>query len=164
MLISEDFKDLLPRYMSFIKGVVDSDDLPLNVSRETLQQLRILKTIKKKLVKKVIARLKKYATADIEDDYYDEEEMEDMSEKEKEELKARVEKKKEEVLEKYVNFWKQFGKFIKMGIVEDVPNRETLAGIARFYSTFNNTDTLVSFEEYLSRVKENQKDIYYFGG
>lgn len=60
VLISDDFKDLLPRHFNFIKGIVDSDDLPLNVSRETLQQMRILKTIKKKLVKKIIEKLNKY--------------------------------------------------------------------------------------------------------
>ena len=61
VMISESFVDLLPRYLHFVKGVVDSDDLPLNVSRETLQQLRILKTMKKKLTRKIIEKLNKYA-------------------------------------------------------------------------------------------------------
>lgn len=122
MLISDDFKDLLPRHLSFIKGIVDSDDLPLNVSRETLQQMRILKTIKKKLTKKIIEKLNKYSTQDIEDEY--EEEEENLTDAELDELDKKIEKRKQEMKDSYNRFWGEFGKSIKVGIVEDVSNRK----------------------------------------
>jgi heat shock protein beta len=162
VLISDDFKDLLPRHLSFIKGIVDSDDLPLNVSRETLQQMRILKTIKKKLTKKIIEKLNKYSTQDIEDEY--EEEEENLTDAELDELDKKIEKRKQEMKDSYNRFWGEFGKSIKVGIVEDVSNRKSLAEISRWYSTFNNTDTLISFDDYISRKKENQTEIFYIGG
>jgi heat shock protein beta len=160
VLISENFKDLLPKYLSFVKGVVDSDDLPLNVSRESLQQMRTIKTIKKKLTKKVLDRLEKYAKEKIDEEKVDE--SQDMSEAEKAELKERNEKKRKETREMYDKFWKEFGRSIKLGIVEDVANRNKLAELLRVYST--NGDSLISLEEYLNRAKSGQKDIFYLGG
>lgn len=162
VLISENFEDLMPRYLNFIKGVVDSDDLPLNVSRETLQQMRIIKTIKKKLVKKIIQKLQKYSTLDIEDEYDEDEEK--MTDAELDELDQRIENRKTEMKDIYNKFWTEFGKGIKAGIVEDIANRKNLASISRWYSTFNKTETLVSLESYIERKKEDQNEIYYLGG
>ena len=160
VLISENFKDLLPKYLSFVKGVVDSDDLPLNVSRESLQQMRTIKTIKKKLTKKVLDRLEKYAKEKIDEEKVSE--NQDMSEAEKAELKERNEKKRKETREMYDKFWKEFGRSIKLGIVEDVANRNKLAELLRVYSTHG--DNLINLEEYVNRAKSGQKDIYYLGG
>lgn len=99
VLISEKFEDLFPKHLSFIKGVVDSDDLPLNVSRETLQQHKILKTIKKKLVNKIFDKLKQFkegtAHLDVEPN------LDEMSEDEKKEHEEKQEEKKKETIEKY---------------------------------------------------------------
>ena len=162
VLISEDFEELLPRYLNFIKGVVDSDDLPLNVSRETLQQMKIIKTIKKKLVKKIIDKLSKYSKLEIEEDYKKNEEG--MTEEEKKELEERIKTKKNEIKEKYEKFWSQFGRSIKLGIIEDISNRNKLAEISRFYSTYDNAASLTSFDDYISRFKSNQDSIYYLAG
>ena len=162
VLISEDFDELLPRYLNFMKGVVDSDDLPLNVSRETLQQMKIIKTIKKKLVKKIIDKLSKYSKLEIEDDYKKNEE--NLTEEEKKELEERVKTKKQEIKEKYEKFWNQFGRSIKLGIIEDISNRNKLAEISRFYSTHNNATELITLDEYISRLKSNQDSIYYLAG
>lgn len=124
--------------------------------------MRILKTIKKKLVKKIIEKLAKYQSLDIEDEY--EEEEENLTDAELDELDKKIEKRKEEMKEQYNRFWTEFGKSIKIGIVEDVPNRKGLAEISRWYSSFNNTDTLISLDDYISRKKENQNEIYYLGG
>ncbi len=78
-----------------------------------------------------------------------------MTDAELDELDKKMETKKEEMKETYSNFWGEFGKAIKAGVVEDVPNRKSLSEISRFYSTFNETQTLTSFEEYLERKKEN---------
>ena len=162
VLISENFEDLMPRYLNFIKGVVDSDDLPLNVSRETLQQMRIIKTIKKKLVKKIIQKLQKYSTLDIEDEYDEDEEK--MTDAELDELDQRIENRKTEMKDIYNKFWNEFGKGIKAGIVEDIANRKNLASVSRWYSTFNKTETLTSLEDYVERKKDDQNEIYYLGG
>jgi heat shock protein beta len=160
VLISENFKDLLPKYLSFVKGIVDSDDLPLNVSRESLQQMRTIKTIKKKLTKKILDRLEKYAKEKIDEEKIPDDQ--DLSEAEKNELKERNEKKKKEIREMYDKFWKEFGRSIKLGIVEDVANRNKLAELLRVYST--NDENLATLEEYTNRGKSSQKDIYYLGG
>merc|ERR1711871_39019 len=101
VLITDEFDDLLPQYLNFIKGVVDSDDLPLNVSRETLQQHKVLKVMGKKLVRKILEMLRKLA------------------------LKPSEKKEEEEEKEKtpYEKFWEQFGKNIKLGLIEDTANR-----------------------------------------
>merc|ERR1712216_574720 len=113
VFISDEFDELLPKYLSFIKGIVDSDTLPLNVSRETLQQHTSLKTIKKKLVRKALDMIRKLADEgnDSEDDD---------NENEDEEAKVVAN-------EKYEKFWKSFGKAIKLGIIEDASNRTRLA-------------------------------------
>ena len=148
VFISDEFDELLPKYLSFIKGIVDSDTLPLNVSRETLQQHTSLKTIKKKLVRKALDMFRKLAEEgkDAEDDG----EKPEGEETDVEETK-------------YEKFWKNFGKAIKLGIIEDASNRVRLAKLLRF-ETSKSDGKLVSLEQYVERMKEGQKSIYYITG
>lgn len=149
VLIQEDFEDLLPRYLNFIKGVVDSDDLPLNVSRETLQQHKLLKIMSKKLVRKVLEMLRKLSLGKHNDDSEskeDEEKGTDLSPNDPE--------------HPYIKFWEQFGKSIKMGVIEDLANRSKLSKLLRFKSSKSN-DRYVSLDDYLANKKDWQKEIYY---
>jgi len=132
VLVTDEFTDLVPRYMNFIKGVVDSDDMPLNVSRENLQQTKILKLINKKIIRKILQSLNELA----ED---------------------------EEETEKYLTFYKSFGKNIKLGVMDDPGNKAKLARLLRFYSS-NNVHELTSLNDYISRMKESQEDIYFIAG
>jgi len=167
VLISDSFEDLLPRYMNFVRGVVDSDDLPLNVSRETLQQHKVLKVIGKKLVRKALEMLRKLAlrgdkaekgdTSEGEEDASKSEDVVD--DDEKAELEAKEAKKQEEVND-YIRFWKQFGKSLKLGIIEDSSNRSKLSKLMRFQTT-KSGNRLISFAEYVSNMKDWQKDIYF---
>jgi hypothetical protein len=147
VLIQDDFEDLLPRYLNFIRGVVDSDDLPLNVSRETLQQHKVLKVMAKKLVRKVLEMLRKMAAAD-EDDGEAGEGDEDEDEPKN---------------DKYIKFWNEFGKSIKMGIMEDTPNRSKLAKLLR-YKTSTSEDKFTSLAAYVERMPDWQTDIYFLAG
>ncbi|KAK1613126.1 hypothetical protein QYE76_036799 [Lolium multiflorum] len=150
VFISDEFDDLLPKYLSFLMGIVDSDTLPLNVSREMLQQHSSLKTIKKKLIRKALDMIRKLA----------EEDPEEYSNKEKtDEEKGAMEKKKGQ----YAKFWNEFGKSIKLGIIEDATNRNRLAKLLRFESS-KSDGKLVSLDEYISRMKSGQKDIFYLTG
>lgn len=123
-------EDVLPEYMRFVKGVLDAQDLPLNISRETLQNNRQISTIRSTLTKKVISELKKLKDKD---------------------------------LDKYLKFWEQFGPVIKEGVHSDFENREKLQPLLLFQST-NDKEKLTSLEEYKSRMKEGQEDIYYLSG
>merc|ERR1711983_746605 len=114
VLVAEKFEELLPKYLSFVRGVVDSDDLPLNVSREQLQQNKIMKVISKKLIRKVLELLKKLAKEEEGEDDDDEKEEGD---DEKKEEKADEEKKdkKDDEEKSWTKFWKEFNKNLKMG-------------------------------------------------
>ena len=142
VLITEEFEELMPRYLNFVKGVVDSDDLPLNVSREQLQQMKMIKVMSKKLVRKAIEMIRQLAEEEDEedDDEYDEgedgeekktsEEQKDDEDKEnKEDVKE--DDNEEEGEDKYATFWKHFGKNIKLGVIEDASNRNKLAKLLR---------------------------------
>merc|ERR1719316_357519 len=160
VMITDEFDELLPRYLGFMKGVVDSDSLPLNVSREMLQQNKVLKVIGKKMTRKALAMIKALADAEKKDDEDEDEDEEEDGEKKE------VEEKEEESADeesKYTKFWKAFGKYIKMGLIEDAANRTRLAKLLR-YATSKSGDKEISLEEYVANMKEDQKNIYYISG
>ena len=121
----------MPRYLNFIKGVVDSDDLPLNVSRETLQQLKMIKVMSKKLVRKAIEMIRALAEEDEEDYEEDEEEDEEEAASQEEEEEEQEDENESDEEDKYEKFWKHFGKNIKLGVIEDASNRSKLAKLLR---------------------------------
>merc|ERR1712137_1067442 len=156
--------ELLPRYLNFVRGVVDSDDLPLNVSREQLQQNKIMKVISKKLVRKVLELMKKLAKEEDSGDDDEEEEKEDGDEKEETEDKDDEEKKDSKDEEgTWTKFWKEFNKNLKMGCYEDDSNRSKLSKLLRFYTTKSDGKE-ISLDKYLDRMQESQESIYYMSG
>merc|ERR1712160_211243 len=129
VFIMDDCEELIPEYLSFIKGVVDSEDLPLNISREYLQKTNILKTIKKSITKKCLEMISEVA----------------------------------ENSEDWKKFYEQFSKNLKLGIHEDQTNREKLSNFLRYFTSKSGEDC-ISFKEYISKMKEDQKTIYYITG
>merc|ERR1712187_277280 len=164
---AEKFEDLLPRYLNFVRGVVDSDDLPLNVSREQLQQNKIMKVISKKLVRKVLELMKKLAKEDDsgDDDDDEEKEEEEKEEKKDEEKKDDGEEKKDKKDEEstWAKFYKEFNKNLKMGCYEDDSNRSKISKLLRFIST-KSEEKDISLDKYLDRMQESQESIYYMSG
>ncbi|KAK4276503.1 hypothetical protein QN277_014644 [Acacia crassicarpa] len=150
VFISDEFDELLPKYLNFLKGLVDSDTLPLNVSREMLQQHSSLKTIKKKLIRKALDMIRRIA---------DEDPDESTNEDKKDEKSPDDDEKRGQ----YAKFWNEFGKSIKLGIIEDATNRNRLAKLLRFEST-KSDGKLTSLDQYISRMKPGQKDIFYLTG
>merc|ERR1712203_1164413 len=144
---------------NFVRGVVDSDDLPLNVSREQLQQNKIMKVISKKLVRKVLELMKKLAKDEESGDDEEEEGKEDDKKDEKE--KEKKDKKDEDGL--WTKFWKEFNKNLKMGCYEDDSNRSKLSKLLRFTTT-KSEDKEISLDKYLDRMQESQESIYYMSG
>lgn len=153
VFITDEFKDLLPRYLNFIKGVVDSDDLPLHVSREVLQESRILKIIKKRLVRKALTML-----ADIAEN--DKKLAKDDKAEDEDEDKA-GQKKQTTVL--FTKFWEEFGKNLRLGMIEDGTNRARLTKLLRYKSS-KSEEKLTSLDEYIKRAPESQKSIYFLAG
>merc|ERR1719411_2072397 len=158
VLVAEKFDDLLPRYLNFVRGVVDSDDLPLNVSREQLQQNKIMKVISKKLVRKILELMKKLAKEDDSGEDEDEEKEDEDEEEEKEEKKDKKDEEKS-----WSKFWKEFNKNLKMGCYEDDSNRSKLSKLLRFITT-KSEGSEISLDKYLDRMQESQESIYYMSG
>merc|ERR1711959_616875 len=158
VFITDEFEDLMPRWLSFIKGVVDSEDLPLNVSREMLQTSKVLRVIKKKLVTKTLEMIRKIAEKKKKDEEKEEDDEAEEEEETESDLAAEVEDN-----EDYVTFWKEFNKAIKLGLYEDSSNRTKLAKLLRFFSS-KSGDNYTSLEKYISRMKKDQKSIYYISG
>merc|ERR1712238_210330 len=163
VLVAEKFDELLPRYLNFVRGVVDSDDLPLNVSREQLQQNKIMKVISKKLIRKVLELMKKLAKEeesgeDDDEDKDDDEEKKDSADEKKEEKKDKGDEEGT-----WTKFWKEFNKNLKMGCYEDDSNRSKLSKLLRFAST-KSEGKEISLDKYLDRMQESQESIYYMSG
>jgi heat shock protein beta len=157
VLISDEF-DLMPRYLSFVKGVVDSDDLPLNVNRETLQESKIVKIIKKKLVRKAIELIRKMATAPMPENESAEAEIDADG-------NAIIPEDKPKELHPYINWYKKFGISLKMGCIDDSANRDKLQKLLRFKSSKTDGENdYVSLQEYVDRMKDWQKEIFVFPG
>merc|ERR1719197_1887832 len=135
-------------------GVVDSEDLPLNVSREMLQTSKVLRVIKKKLVTKALEMIRKMAEKKKKKEKEDEDDKKD----EKKEPKGPAEEAEDN--ENYLKFWKEFNKAIKLGLYEDSSNRTKLAKLLRF-QTSKSGDNWTSLEKYISRMAKGQKNIYY---
>lgn len=150
VFITDDDRELLPSYLRFVRGIIDSEDLPLNVSREILQQNRILDNIKSASVKKLLSEFKKMG--------------EEADKARKSETPTDEEKKS---IEKWNKFVKNFNRPMKEGLYSDYANREEIAEIVRFKSTDKSgtgDDNYTSFADYVQRMKPEQKAIYYISG
>merc|ERR1712194_812511 len=152
VLVAEKFDELLPRYLNFVRGVVDSDDLPLNVSREQLQQNKIMKVISKKLVRKVLELMKKLAK---DEESGDDEEKDEEEKEAKDEDEEKKDKKDEEGT--WSKFWKEFNKNLKMGCYEDDSNRSKLSKLLRFVTTKSDGKE-ISLDKYLDRMQESLQE------
>ncbi|MBB3222474.1 molecular chaperone HtpG [Pseudoduganella umbonata] len=136
VFIMDDAEQLMPTYLRFVKGVIDSADLPLNVSREILQESRDVKAIREGSTKRVIGMLEELANAD-----------------------------EQEKKDKYAAFWTEFGQVLKEGVGEDHANKDRLAKLLRFASTHTDSfDQTVALADYVARMKEGQEKIYYATG
>ena len=128
VFINDKFDDLLPRWLKFVRGVVDSNDLPLNVGREILQKTKVLNVINKRLVRKSLDMI-----LDIMNDEDD---------------------------AKYISFWNNFGKYLKVGVIEEDRYRNDLLPMMRFFSSYSGEE-YTSLDKYVERMAEGQKKIYY---
>jgi molecular chaperone HtpG len=131
VLVQSECRELVPEYLRFLRGLVDSEDLPLNVSRETLQDNTVIRRIRTSIVKGVLDRLDKLA---------------------------------EENPESFRTFYSQFGSMLKEGLIGDPANKERIAKLLRFSSSKGDASATVSLDEYIARMPEGQKRIYYLGG
>ncbi|CAM39934.1 putative heat shock protein 90 [Leishmania braziliensis MHOM/BR/75/M2904] len=151
VFITDEFRDLLPRYLNFVKGIVDSNDLPLNVSREVLQESRILRVIKKKLVRKALNMFANIAAQDVE--IANKDHAEDPAPSGHTHLKKPT----------YAKFWDLFGKHLRLGAITDSNNRNRLMKLFRYKSSASETE-YISLQAYVDRMKKGQKGIYYLSG
>merc|ERR1740123_2736571 len=130
VFINDKFEDLIPRWLTFVRGVIDSEDLPLNVGREILQKSRTLKIIRKRLVRKILDTIDNLAASNRD---------------------------------KFDQFWNSYGKYFKVGLVEDLDYKDELKRFVRFWSS-KSGDNQTSMTEYVQRMKEGQDKIYYVTG
>ncbi len=129
VFIMDNNEKLLPPYLRFVRGIIDSNDLPLNISREMLQHNRQIDAIRSGTVKKILGALESMAKNEAD---------------------------------KYATFWKEFGRVLKEGIIDDSGNQERIANLLRFSSTYDDNPTpAISLEDYVGRMKEGQEKIYY---
>lgn len=157
VLISDSF-ELMPKWLSFVKGVVDSDDLPLNVNRETVQENKIIKIIRKKLIRKVLEMLRKLST-----------EKNNGKEVELDENGNAFESDDLDVEDsegnRYIAWYKKWNPSLKMGVIEDYSNQDKILKLLRFKSSlYPGEDDYITLEEYIGRMKEWQGEIYFFPG
>jgi len=157
VLISDEF-ELLPKYLSFVKGVVDSEDLPLNVNRETLQESKIIKIIGKKVTRKVLDIIKKFAEQEMPEEDDEEAEIDEDGN-----IIESEGDKKEKKTHPYLEWYEKFAPSLKMGVIEDDGNRGRLSKLLRV-KTSKSDGEFKSLAEYVSDMKESQKDIYYISG
>lgn len=164
VLVADKFEDFIPRYLNFIKGLVDSNDLPLNVNREQLQRNKIMKVISKKVTRKALDMLRKMAEAEAADDEDDEDdESAEDSKEDDDEATADEEDDdddEEESVSTYSKFYGEFGRSIKLGVIEDTKNRKKLVNLLRFTS-LKHPEVPVSLATYVDEMAENQKNIYF---
>ena len=131
VLIQHKNQDLIPQYLSFVSGVVDTEDLPLNLSRQAIQESALINKIRTTITKQILSKLKEMASKDQD---------------------------------RYLDFWKEHGKVFKLGYT-DVANQESFAQLLRFNASWHNDDTeLASLDDYVKRMKEGQKEIYFISG
>lgn len=128
VFINDKFEDIVPRWLKFVRGVVDSQDLPLNVSREILQKSKVLSIINKRLVRKSLDMIREIESNEDES--------------------------------QYIMFWNNFGKYLKVGVIEDSRNKDDIVPLLRFFSS-KSGEEYTSLDQYIEGAKENQKQIYY---
>jgi len=153
VLISDEF-ELLPRYLAFLRGVVDSDDLPLNVNRETLQESKIIKVIKKKVVRKALEMIRNFMK-EADKEAAEKKEAGDEDDEEDEDTT---------VTNKYNEWYSNFAPSLKMGALDDEPNRAKIMKLLRFKSSKTSDDEWVSLEQYVENMKDFQKEIFFVAG
>lgn len=156
VLITDNFEDLLPKYLNFVKGVLDSNDLNINVNREQLQEYKVVRIISKKLVTNIIDLLTKLSNNETDVAFEDDDDENTTASN-----NTKIPPKREE--DKYKKFWKEFAKNMKLGLVEDPGNKQKIAKLLRFYSTKSMTE-ITSFDDYIKRKKEKQDVIYFLPG
>ena len=145
VFINDKFEELMPRWLKFVRGVVDSDDLPLNVSREILQKSKVLSIINKRLVRKSLDMMRELAEQTEETDENTEEDDEKPPNA------------------KYIQFWNNFGKYLKVGAIEDDVHRKDIMPLLRFFSS-QSGDTYTTLDDYVAKMPEGQPSIYYVTG
>jgi heat shock protein beta len=147
VLITEEFEDFLPRYLCFVRGVIDSDDLPLNISREMLQESKMLRMIARKIVRRVLQMMADVAAES----------------KEEEDLHGDTDDDEDTAINKYRKFYRDYAQNIKIGCIEDRENRKKLSKLLRFNTTLHE-DKEISLDDYIAQMKKGQTEIYYIAG
>jgi len=154
VFITDNLKDLVPNWLRFLQGIIDCEDLPLNVSREMLQKNKILELIKKKIIRKFISMVEDIATPKKNDEIADEQQEEEEEEQQEDQVP-------DQPTIEYMNFFKKFGTNLKIGLIEDSSNKKHLTKLIMFPS---NKAEYATFDQYIKRMKEGQDQIYFIAG